>query len=92
MGHVAIQDWHDYLLAEATLTGLVFVAVSINLVQILTVPGLSSLAAKSLVQLLGAMFISMTAHSMAARQMHLGSRFSSSTSYCRSAKSRTRPA
>ncbi len=63
MDHVAIQDWHDYLSATAgaaaTLTGLVFVAVSINLAQILTLPGLTSLAAESLVQLLGATFISM---------------------------------
>jgi hypothetical protein len=47
MGHVAIQAWHNYLLATAgmaTLTGLVFIAVSINLAQILTVPGLTSLA------------------------------------------------
>jgi hypothetical protein len=39
-----ISDWQTYLAvqagAAATLTGLVFVAVSINLARILSIPGL----------------------------------------------------
>jgi hypothetical protein len=62
---VTIQNWHNYLSttsgAAATLTGLVFVAVSINLAQILKVTGRTGIAAESLVQLLGAMFIAMAA-------------------------------
>jgi modulator of FtsH protease len=45
----------------ATLTGLVFVAVSINLSRILTVPGLTGRAAESMLQLLGVVAISTTA-------------------------------
>jgi hypothetical protein len=59
---VSIADWNDYLVAQAgaagTLTGLVFVAVSINLTRVLSVPGLTGRAAESLLQLLGVLIIS----------------------------------
>jgi len=47
--------------AAATLTGLVFVAVSINLSRILTVPGLTGRAAESMMQLFGVVIIATTA-------------------------------
>lgn len=47
--------------AAATLTGLVFVAVSLNSRQILTFPGLSGRAAESVLQLLQVFFISTVA-------------------------------
>jgi hypothetical protein len=43
--------------AAATLTGLVFVAVSINLAKILAFPGLPSRAAESIIQFLQVFFI-----------------------------------
>ena len=51
------------MLAEvaATLTGLVFVAVSINLTRVLATPGLPGRAGESLMQLLGVVAISTTA-------------------------------
>lgn len=45
----------------ATLTGLIFVAVSINLARIMEFPGLPERAAETIVQLLGAMTISLIA-------------------------------
>jgi hypothetical protein len=61
----SIAGWSNYLSvqasAAATLTGLVFVAVSINLSQILSVPGLTGRAGESLLQLLGVVIISTTA-------------------------------
>jgi modulator of FtsH protease len=45
----------------ATLTGLIFVAVSINLARILEFPGLPERAAETIVQLLGALIISLVA-------------------------------
>src|SRR5580693_7459085 len=60
-----MADWTTYLsvLAEvaATLTGLVFVAVSINLSSILSIPGLTGRAAESMMQLFGVVIISTTA-------------------------------
>jgi hypothetical protein len=60
-----IADWSNYLsvLAEAaaTLTGLVFVAVSINLSRVLSIPGLTGRAAESMMQLFGVVIISTTA-------------------------------
>jgi hypothetical protein len=60
-----IAGWSNYLsaLAEvaATLTGLVFVAVSINLTRVLAIPGLTGRAGESLMQLLGVVAISTTA-------------------------------
>jgi len=47
--------------AAATLTGLVFVAVSINLSRVLSTPGLTGRAGESLMQLLGVVVISTTA-------------------------------
>lgn len=47
--------------AAATLTGLVFVAVSINLSRILSIQGLTGRAAESLLQLFGVVVISTTA-------------------------------
>jgi hypothetical protein len=43
--------------AAATLTGLVFVAVSINLAKIIAFPGLPSRAAESILQFLQVLFI-----------------------------------
>ena len=47
--------------AAATLTGLVFVAVSINLSRVLSTPGLTGRAGESLMQLFGVVIISTTA-------------------------------
>lgn len=47
--------------AAATLTGLVFVAVSINLSHVMEVPGLPGRAAESLVQFLQVFFVSTAA-------------------------------
>lgn len=60
-----IAEWNTYLAvqagAAATLTGLVFVAVSLNLNRIMSFPGLSSRAGESLLQLLDVFFISSVA-------------------------------
>jgi hypothetical protein len=65
MDTIAMRDWSNYLTVmagvAATLTGLIFVAVSINLSRILTVPGLTGRAAESMLQLLGVVAISTTA-------------------------------
>lgn len=57
-----IAEWSTYLAvqagAAATLTGLVFVAVSLNINRIINFSGLPSRAAESLIQLLGVFFIS----------------------------------
>jgi len=62
---VAISGWSNYLSvlagAAATLTGLVFVAVSINLARILSTLGLTGRAGESLLQLFGVVIISTTA-------------------------------
>jgi len=59
-----IETWGTYLSVQAesaaTLTGLVFVAVSINLSRILSVIGLTGRAAESLLQLFGVVVISTT--------------------------------
>lgn len=47
--------------AAATLTGLVFVALSINLRRVLSIPGLTGRAAESMMQLFGVMVISTNA-------------------------------
>jgi hypothetical protein len=56
-----LADWQTYLAvqagAAATLTGLVFVAVSINLARILSIPGLPGRAFDALLQLLQVFFI-----------------------------------
>jgi hypothetical protein len=61
----SIAAWSNYLsvMAEvaATLTGLVFVAVSINLGRVLSIPGLTGRAAESMMQLFGVVVISTTA-------------------------------
>jgi hypothetical protein len=61
----SISEWSNYLSvqagAAATLTGLVFVAVSINLSRILSIPGLTGRAAESLLQLFGVVVISTSA-------------------------------
>ncbi len=44
--------------AAATLTGLVFVAVSINLAKIIEIPGLAGRAAESMLQFLQVFFVS----------------------------------
>jgi uncharacterized membrane protein YGL010W len=57
-----LAEWQTFLsvqaTAAATLTGLVFVAVSINLGRIMAIPGLPGRAADSLVQLLQVFFVS----------------------------------
>jgi hypothetical protein len=56
-----LADWQTYLAvqagAAATLTGLVFVAVSINLAKIISIPGLPGRAFEALLQLLQVFFI-----------------------------------
>jgi hypothetical protein len=59
-----LSEWQTLLAvqagAAATLTGLVFVAVSINLAKIIAFPGLPSRAAESIVQFLQVFFICTT--------------------------------
>jgi hypothetical protein len=65
MNHASIADWNTLLSVEAgaaaTLTGLVFVGLSINLSRILAVPGLSGRGAESIMQFLQVFFISTVA-------------------------------
>ncbi len=60
-----LAEWQTLLSVQAesaaTLTGLVFVAVSINLQRVLTSPGLPGRAAESLAQFLQVFFVSTTA-------------------------------
>jgi hypothetical protein len=60
-----IAGWAGFLAVAAavaaTLTGLIFVAVSINLARILEFRGLPERAAETIVQLLGALIISLIA-------------------------------
>ena len=62
MDVVSINDWSNYLAAQAgvsaTLTGLVFVAMSINLSSVISVPGLIGRAAESIMQLFGVLILS----------------------------------
>jgi hypothetical protein len=58
--------------AAATLTGLVFVAVSINLPRVLSLPGLTGRAAESILQLFGVLIISTTALIPRQSQVVLG--------------------
>lgn len=64
MGATSILGWNTYLSVlagvAATLTGLVFVAVSINLPRVLSIPGLTGRAAESLLQMFGVVVISTT--------------------------------
>lgn len=57
----SIADWNTFLAAQAgaaaTLTGLVFVAMSINLSRVLSTPGLVGRAAESLLQLFNALMV-----------------------------------
>jgi hypothetical protein len=59
VGHA---DWSNFLIAEAggaaALTGLIFVAVSINLAKILEYPGVSTRAAEAILVLLGVLLVS----------------------------------
>jgi len=61
---IEIADWTSYFSAQAgaaaTLTGLVFVSVSINLSRIISIPGLSGRAAESILQFFGVLIISTT--------------------------------
>ena len=58
---MGLADWHDLAIAVAgavaALTGLVFVALSINLAKILEYPGLVGRAAEALVSLLQPLFV-----------------------------------
>jgi hypothetical protein len=60
-----IASWTGFLSVAAgvaaTLTGLIFVAVSINLSRILEVPHIANRAAESILQMFGALLISMCA-------------------------------
>jgi hypothetical protein len=60
-----LEDWQTLLSVQAecaaTLTGLVFVAVSINLAKIVAFPGLPSRAVESILQFLQVFFISTVA-------------------------------
>lgn len=62
MDVISIGDWSNYLAAQAgasaTLTGLVFVAMSINLSSVLSMPGLTGRAAESMSQLFGVLVLS----------------------------------
>jgi hypothetical protein len=62
MATALIEGWTNYLSVQAgvaaTLTGLVFVAVSINLSRILEIAGLTGRAAESLLQLFGVVIVS----------------------------------
>jgi modulator of FtsH protease len=62
---VSTNDWSTYLSAQASasasLTGLVFVAVSINLTRVISVPGLVGRAAESIIQLFGVFIFSTVA-------------------------------
>lgn len=59
MVEFTMEAWSDFFVAEVgaagVLAGLVFVAISINLGKILTLPGLPSRAAEALVLLIGAL-------------------------------------
>src|SRR5271168_2525401 len=59
---LSVSEWTNFLTvnagAAATLTGLVFVAVSINLPKIISFPGLPGRAAESLWQLFGVLILS----------------------------------
>jgi hypothetical protein len=73
---ISIAAWSNYLSvqaeAAATLTGLVFVAVSINLSRVLAIPGLTGRAAESMMQLFGVVIISTTALIPLQPQLALG--------------------
>jgi hypothetical protein len=73
---ISIAAWSNYLSvqaeAAATLTGLVFVAVSINLSRVLAIPGLTGRAAESMMQLFGVVIISTTALIPRQPQVALG--------------------
>lgn len=62
MTSLSVSEWKDFLVAEmgaaAALTGLVFVAVSINLSKIMSSPGLPGRAAESLCQFFGVLIVS----------------------------------
>jgi hypothetical protein len=61
----SIAEWNTFLAvqagAAATLTGLVFVAFSLNQTEIMSYPGLPGRAAESILQLLEVFFISILA-------------------------------
>jgi hypothetical protein len=65
MNPASIAEWSALLAVEAgaaaTLTGLVFVALSINLSRVLAIPGLSGRGAESIIQFLQVFFISTVA-------------------------------
>jgi len=62
MASHGILAWHDFFIgtigAAAALTGLLFVAISINLDQVLKYPGLPGRAAGTLGMLVGALVVS----------------------------------
>jgi hypothetical protein len=65
LSYASITEWSTLFAVEAgaaaTLTGLVFVALSINLSKILAVPGLPGRGAESIMQFLEVFFISTVA-------------------------------
>jgi hypothetical protein len=76
MATAPIEGWTNYLSVQAgvaaALTGLVFVAVSINLARILEIPGLTGRAAESLLQLFGVVMVSTTVLIPGQRQFAIG--------------------
>ena len=72
----SIAAWSNYLSVigevAATLTGLVFVAVSINLSRVLSVPGLTGRAAESMTQIFGVVIVSTTTLIPRQSQVALG--------------------
>jgi hypothetical protein len=65
MSNYQIASWWGFLSVTASvaarLTGLIFVAVSINLSRILEFPGLAERAAESILQMFGPVIVSMLA-------------------------------
>jgi hypothetical protein len=65
LSYASIAEWNALLAVEAgaaaTLTGLVFVAVSINLTRIMSIPGLPGRAGESIMQFLEVFLISTVA-------------------------------
>jgi hypothetical protein len=78
---LAVDNWESFMSVaaetSATLTVLVFMAVSMNRDRIIGIPGLSSLAAESIIQLLGAVFMAFAAlipgQSLATPAIHFAS-------------------
>lgn len=77
------QSWSGFMSVAAglaaTLSGLVFLAVSINLQQVIRTPGIATLALESLTQLFGAMIIGLIALTPGQSSVMLGAEVTSLT-------------